>query len=221
MWPADLDFGRLQIMTSFIRSTVVIAAALAGLWRVAGANEYCATPEQSQAIREFYAGKPGTLPVIAARRLGLPDALVTSGLPGDQAVSAPGSAFADVWAAMTAWQQANFLIMKGQNVFEILSGVAAGAPSKRSSYFNIAYEHPLRGHLRPDLYGSIYALDMPGDGETPIRGVLFFDTDGALVFGAFISGEALQPGPGEMEKFAAVWDLVEGRPSVCMASSEN
>jgi len=194
---------------------VILVALLSCVGNSAVGGEFCATTEQTRLIGEFYAENSGTLPVIAARRLEMSAALVSSGLSEEYAVSAPASAFAEVWAAMSSWQQANFLIMKGQNVFEILSGVASGAPSTRSDYFNLQYDHPLRGHLRPDLYASIYAVAIPGDEEVVTRGVMFFDAEGALVFGVFMSGEALRPSPGEIENFDAVMDLVRSLPSVC------
>lgn len=201
-----------------IAAMLLVACQILGTGPALAAGP-CATPEQLRRIQEFYAANPATIPVIAAQRLGLPDAVVVSGLAAGQSVSASGSAFAEVWAAMTGWRQANFLIMKGRNVFEILSGVGPGKPSERSDYFNIAYEQPLRGHLRPDLYASVYAIDLPNGEETPIRGVLFFDEDAALVFGAFISGESLDPPPAEMQKFETVWQLIRDMPSVCPEES--
>lgn len=179
------------------------------------ANEFCASDAQKQRIDEFYQERPGTMPVIAASRLGLPAALVTSGLAAGQSVSAPGSAFAEVWAELSRWEQANFLIMKGNNVFEILSGVSSGAPSKTSSYFNIKYDNPLRGHLRPDEYAAIYAVTIPGKDESVLRGVMFFDADGDMVFGVFLSGESLHPPPGDLVKFDELVALVSSHSAVC------
>jgi len=199
-------------------AAVLVAVSMSCITARVAASDVCATVDQAAAVKEFYAASPGTLPVIAARRLKLTEAVVTSALGADRAVSAPGSAFADVWAVMTGWEQANFLIMKGANVFEILSGVSPGAPSETSQYFNIKYEHPLRGHLRPDLFGSIYAVALPGADEVVLRGVLFFDSDGASVFGTFISGEALTPSGSDLARFNDVWELIEASPSVCAGS---
>jgi putative heme iron utilization protein len=182
------------------------------------AGGLCATPEQAAQIGEFYDENPGMLPVLAARRLGMPAAVVASALEGELIASAPADAFAEVWAAMAGFGQANFLIMVGANVFEILSGVAPGAPSTRSQYFNLEYAHPLRGHLRPDLYSSIYAIAMPGNEDTVVRGVMFFDADGGLVFGVFISGESLDPTAEDLAKFADVMALVRSKPPACAAA---
>lgn len=182
----------------------------------AAADDFCASAEQSVAVQNFFVENPGAIPVIAARRLGLPEATVVSGLASGQSVSAPGSAFADIWAAMNAWQDVTFLIMKGENVFEIKSAVGEGKPSERSNYFNIEYEHPVRGHLRPDLYASIYAIEMPGEtDEETNRGVIMYDQNGDSIFGVFFSGDGPDPAPAEIKKFDEVMNVVNAHPSVC------
>jgi len=205
----------MRKLTGIILLIIVLIGSLSDI--VAAAN-LCATPEQAQKIREFYAEKPGTMPVIATRALGLPEAVVTSGLPAGQAVSVSADAFAEVWASMSAWEEAVFLIMKGNTVFEILTGVGEGKPSETSDYFNIEYKHALRGHLRPDQYESIYAISIPGRNDVISRGVLVYDAKGTLVFGAFISGDVLSPSESELTKFDELWAMIQAGPSVCPAS---
>ncbi len=113
---------------------------------------------------------------------------------------------------MNTWAPVTFLIMKGANVFEIASGVGPGKASETSDYFNVAYEQPLRGHLHPDLYASITAVALPAEGDTVSRGILFYDQDGASVFGAFMTGEG---GDAEIAKFDAVVELITARAPVC------
>ena len=201
-------------------SITISIVVLMTMWTAtsAFAGDMCATPEQAQKIREFYAAKPGTMPAIATRTLGFPEAVVTSGLPADQAISVSADAFAEVWALMSTWEETVFLIMKGSTVFEVLTGVGEGKPSETSDYFNIAYKHPLRGHLRPDQYESIYAIAIPGRNDVISRGVLVYDGDGALVFGTFISGDVLTPSESELAKFDKLWAMIQAKPSVCPAS---
>jgi putative heme iron utilization protein len=179
------------------------------------AESPCATAEQAQQVQAFYRESPGTMPVIAARRLGMPETVVVSGLPAEQWASAPGSAFAEVWTAMTRWGEVTFLIMKGGNVFEIKSAVGVGTPSQTSQYYNIEYKHPLRGHLRPDLYDAIYAIAIPGKEGVLARGIVVYDASGDAVFGAFVSGEGAPPPASEIAKFDEVMALVRSKPSVC------
>jgi putative heme iron utilization protein len=195
-----------------------VALGIAGSGPTALAESLCATPEQAQRIQAFYRENPSTMPVIAARRLALPEALVTSGLPPEQVAGTAGAAFSDVWAAMTRWTQAQFLIMKGENVFEVLSPIAPATPSKTSKYTNLAYEHPLRGHLRPDLYASVYAITMPGRKDKATRGVLFYDPSGESVFGVFMSGESMpEPAAEDVANFDALMKDLRNRSPVCPA----
>ena len=168
-------------------------------------------------MRAYYAEHPGTMPPIAAQRLGLPETVIVSALPAEQAVSAPAAAFAEVWAAMGDWEAATFLIMKGANVFEIASTVGDGKPSNRSAYYNIAYEQPVRGHLRPDLYTSMSAVAMPGRDGAMARGVLFYGPDRASVFGVFLAGEGANPKASEVAKFDKVMQLVASKGPLCGA----
>lgn len=182
----------------------------------AAAESLCATPQQAQQIREFYRNNAMTMPVIASRKLKLPEAVVVSGLPPEQAASAPGKDFLEIWDAMTRWKEVTFLIMKGSNVFEVLSGVGKAERSKTSAYTNIEYVHPMRGHLRPDLYESIYAVSLPGKDGEAARGILFYDAQGESVFGAFMSGDTTAPA-SELAKFDEVMKLVRSRTPVCGA----
>ena len=117
---------------------------------------------------------------------------------------------------MHAWGPVTFLIMKGKNVFEIASTVGEGVHSTVSDYYNIKYEQPLRGHLRPDLYTSIYAVSLPGKEEgVMVRGVLFYDDTGASVFGAFISGDGPAPAEADLARFDATMAMIAAKPSAC------
>ena len=199
-------------------AALALALGTAGFGAAALAETMCATPDQAKQIQAFYKDKPGTMPVIAGRQLKLPEALVASGLPADQMAGTTGAAFADVWAAIVEWKQPVFLITKDLNVFEILSPVGAATKSKTSEYTNIAYEHPLRGHLRPDLYASIYAVALPTKEEGLVaRGVLFYDANGASVFGAFVSGEGPTPTAGDIAGFDALKAMIKKRPPACPA----
>lgn len=183
------------------------------------AGPSCATPEQTQQVREFYRNNAMAMPIIASRKLQLPEAVVVSGLPPEQVASAPGKDFAEIWDAMTNWKEATFLIMKGPNVFEVQSGIGKATHSKTSAYTNIEYVHPLRGHIRPDLFESIYAVSLPDKDGKAARGILFYDADGASVFGAFISGEAATPPASELAKFDEVMKLVRSKAQVCGSTS--
>ena len=179
------------------------------------AETMCADETQREKVRAYFIDNPGAQPAIAAIRLGLPEALLVSALDESQAAATSADAFPEVWAAMTEWKVATFMIMKGSSVFEILSGVGKGAPSSRSQYFNIEYSEPLRGHLRPDQYASIYAVAIPVRDDVVSRGVIFYDANGGSVFSAFISGDSMEATPEDIAKFDTVMAIVRSGPDVC------
>lgn len=197
-----------------IKLLAVMLALVVGSTTV-HAEMMCADAAQTAKVRAYFAENPGTQPAIAAIRMQLPEALVVSALDESQMASTSGEAFPQVWAAMTELEQATFMIMKGANVFEILSGIGKGTPSQRSQYYNIEYSAPLRGHLRPDLYASIYAVAIPVKDDVVSRGVIFYDADGASVFAAFFSGDSMETTPAEIAKFDAVMAMVRKAPDVC------
>ncbi len=208
-----------MLMSTRWWSVALLAAAMTGMAGSVTAEIVCASDEQQQQVRAYYATSPGVVPSIASRRLGLPEALLISALPAEQAVMTSGAAFYEVWAEMADWEQATFMIMKGLNVFEIVSPIGAGAPSQTSQYWNIEYVHPVRGHLRPDLYAGVAAVVLPreADGVT-LRGVLVFDDAGDLVFGAFISGDGPPPPDSEIAKFDRVMAMIREKPALCRGS---
>lgn len=199
------------------RPTRIVLALLscAALTLPALAADLCSTPEQAGKVSAFYAANAGAMPPVAAARLKLPELTVVSALDAAHSASAAGSHFAEAWASIGSWKTATFLIMKGDNVFEVASAAAPGKPSATSKYFNIEYVQPLRGHLRPDQYAAIYAVVLPRAGRTTVRGVVFYDAEGASVFGAYLSGEGPEPDAAELEKFDALLALLRSKPAVC------
>jgi putative heme iron utilization protein len=95
--------------------------------------------------------------------LKLPEAVVASALPAAEAHGVSASHFAQIWKSLESWDDAMALVTKGANIVEIRGRVGIGEPSKRSKFFNISREGGgIAGHLRPDLYSSIYAVSRPG-----------------------------------------------------------
>ena len=188
------------------------------IYTPAAAMGNCASAEQTSAVQAFYA-EGGGIPWQAQQRGGLDmsEELIASALAPEQAVGANGDAFDDVWTAMTAWQNATILVMKGGNVLETKSGINSGVPSERSAFFNLGDEHPFSGHLRPDLVSSIYAFELPGDGGRTTRSVAFFGQEGESIFYAAMAGEDPEVGPTDEEiaQFNAVKDVIASKPALC------
>ncbi len=98
------------------------------------AENLCASSEQRQIIQDFLAGNPSTMPVMAARELHIPEAIVASAYSPDQVASTTGDAFIDVWTAMTNLEKVTVLIIRDQDVFEISSTIGSGEFSDTNSF---------------------------------------------------------------------------------------
>lgn len=197
-----------------------IAAAAALLLPLAAApasaqDALCPSATDAARIAEAYAARPAPLPMMAAPKLALTEAVVSAGAPRDMTVGVDGSHFDAVWRSLTAWGETLVMIRKGGNVFEIRSTIPEGLPSKRSRFFNLD-KAALSGHLRPDLLAAIDAQRIPSaDGLA--RGIAFHDAAGEMVFGVFISGEGREPSAAQIAAFDATWSLLASLPRRCAA----
>lgn len=205
-------------MTSRLIALLVLTTCL-GLPAVQAADtpSLCATPEQAQKVRELYAKPPSPPPFMAAPKLGLPEAIVLSALPPDQALGVPGSAFMKVWESLQGWDRSLTLVLKAGNVFEIHGPIMPGEPSKTSQFFNLKYpEAGLGGHLRPDLIAAIYAVSLQAR-EGQLRGVTFLDANGDNAFNVFLP-ESNEPTAAEVAQFEKTRALIAGMPRACAAA---
>lgn len=176
----------------------------------------CASPGEADRVRTYYADQekaPATL--MAARRLGIPEAVVATSLPADLVYSIGGAHFREVWKTMEAWEDATFIVTKGAHVFEIQGPVHAGEDSTRSKFFNLEYGvGGVGGHLRPDTIASIHAVSMRyDDGDT--LGIVFADETGDSPFAVYLTRESEPPNPAKRELFGETWELVRSKPPAC------
>lgn len=193
------------------------AFMLAAMWASgsSAAEPMCASAEQAQQVRAFYADNPGTAPIRAARQMRMPEELIASAIPADHAAGTGGEDFADVWEVITTWEKPMTVITKGADVFEVFSAIPSGAPSTENQFYNLGHDHALSGHLRPDLYTSIYAYALPrGDGRVT-RAVFFYDGSGPSIFGVVMSGRGPAPPDAELAKFDELMTVIRSLPSVC------
>jgi len=211
-----IDFAAIRGLKAALMAMLV---ATSGAARAGDAPALCATPDQVKQVQTYYAASPGAMPAIASRMLKLPDALIASALPADQAYGTSGAAFIRVWESLMAWDSPVVIVIKSGNVIEIRGRIPKGEPSKISNYFNVDEKgEGMSGHLRPDLMTTIYAVELPTKtANAPLRGVLFFDAAGETVFGVYAAGESERgPAPpallGQFEKTRA---LIRSMPKLC------
>jgi len=195
----------------------LLISTLAGLAlppAAAGLPPWCASPAQVARVAPLYAANPVPPPFMTAGQLGLPEGVVASSLPADQALGVAGARFPEVWQSLQGWDQALTLVLKGGNVFEIHGRIPPGEPSTRSQFFNLKNDGDgLAGHLRPDLVGAIYAVNLVGR-EGPMRGLSFVDQQGESLFGVYLP-EGRDPTPALVAQFQRTWNLLAAMPRAC------
>jgi putative heme iron utilization protein len=195
-------------------SLQVLALCLLAEPAGADAAPLCASAAQAEAVADLYKTNPVPPPFMAAGQLGLPEAVVASSLPPALAIGVDGRRFPEIWQSLQAWDQALTLVLKGGNVFEIHGRIPPGEPSTRSQFFNLKNDGAgLGGHLRPDLIGAIYALNLTGR-EGPMRGLTFVDQKGEGIFGVFLP-EGRDPPPALVAQFERTWGLMAAMPRAC------
>lgn len=210
--------------TSVFSCTFAVGAALALVAAAQAQGQevpMCASPEQITAVRSALSGKePAPLGATAAI-LKTPEAVVASALPTAQAYGVSATHFQAIWKSLETWSDATIFISKGADLFEVQGPVARGEPSKRSKFFNLYREGPgLIGHLRPDLYSSIYLLEIPGT-STTLRGVVFFDQSGGSVFSVYVPGEGAPPPAAVVDQFKSTSSLIRSLPKLCQNESSS
>ncbi|MCB2108390.1 MAG: hypothetical protein KDE14_11855 [Rhodobacteraceae bacterium] len=191
-------------------------AVFAASWQAQAAAPLCASADQKTAVAENLKTKPAMIANGGtARMLKLPEEVVTSAMPADQAVGVAGTAFAQVWETIPAWGETLFLVIKGGNVFEIHSAAMPGKASERSNFYNLEAGAPLGGHLRPDLLNSIYAVVTPGERGGTTRGVVFYGPGGESMFAAFVGGEGGEAGAEQTAAFDKTLAAMKALPRAC------
>lgn len=192
-------------------ATLILSASSAGV--IAGPS-LCATADQVAKVREAYSTPPAAPTFMAAGRLALTEAVVLSALAGKEATGTSGVGFARVWASLQGWEDATVVLLKGANVVEVRGRIPAGEPSSKSQFFNLKQEGAgLGGHLRPDLIGAIYAVELAG-AQGPLRGVTFVDLAGESLFGVYLP-EGAGEKPELVAGFTRTRDLIAGLARVC------
>ena len=107
------------------------------------------------------------------------------------------------------------LVIKDRDVFEISSIIGSGEFSDTNSFYNLSHDYPFSGHLRPDLYSSIYAVRVPYGEERVGRGIFFYKPTGKAAFGILVSGRGPSPSNEQIAKFDAIMDMIKDLPSAC------
>ncbi len=197
-------------MSRFVLAALLILSSSSAL----PASPLCATPDQAATVQSLYATATVPPPFMAATTLGVSEAVLASALSGKQAVGTTGAGFEAVWKSLQEWDDATVVLRKSGFVLEVRGRIPGGAPSTKSQFFNLKQDGAgLSGHLRPDLVGAIYALDLPG-AQGPLRGITFTDGLGEGIFGVYVP-EGAGPKPALVAQFEKTRAVIAGLARVC------
>ena len=207
--------------------------ALAGTGLLAHAEQYdlgrCASAEQKQTVREFFAEMPASPPLVVQRILGLSEEIVVSALPSSMAVGTSAEHFEEVSALFeTIPGQVQYVIEAADTVTKVFAPITAAHDTVEDDvWYDLISEGVLEGgpglmiHLRPENLSSIYAIDLPG-GEMPdgsvreggTRAILFFGKDSRSAVGIYVT--LVSDGtPESVAAFDDIKDLIASLPDLC------
>ena len=154
------------------------------------------------AIREALAEKPDGVLESLAETHGVSLATVYDCLPAGQAVSAPPSAFEDIWNELTGWGPITLVVHTRDGVFETRGAIPPGSHGR--GYFNIHGDSPIGGHLRIDRCERIVFVDRPFFGRRSCS-LVFVNGEGEAMFKVFVGrDESRELDPNQVARFEAI-----------------
>ncbi|CAK7006044.1 MAG: Intracellular heme transport protein HutX [Desulfovibrio sp.] len=136
--------------------------------------------------------KPLVLSMMAAD-YGVTELEAAKALPEEMRAFAPKDAFDSVWAELTTWEKATFIVQSKGTVLEVKGAIPPG--SYGHGYFNLKSETGIGGHLKVDDLEAVCFMTMPFMGLESLS-IQFLNTDGAVKF-------SIYAGRGEDKKILA------------------
>ncbi len=205
---------------------IPLAAVLAALpIAPAAAQAICATPEQTKNIRNYYEKmRPGVPIPVPSRYFNVPEAIIPSALPADQAVGATSThEIADrVWKSIEGWGAQTRVTLvfapNSKNSFAVPSLVPIDQDNSDDGYLDVYADggKGIHSHIQIANVAAIYAHDIPnGDGKNRTRGVSFYGPTGDLIIGVYASVKADPFDPKAADGFAKTWALLKGMTRPC------
>lgn len=211
-------------MKTLLNASLLAALGLAGH---AAAADNCASADDTQVIRHYYAQtRPGAPPPAVARLFRMDETRVVSALEPAQAYGVRSNRllFDEVWKSVDAWGADTRIgivfTSGGMHVWNFPSKV----PQTQSTSTPIWYDMyadggaGVHGHITPQEVDQIWALQLPtreADKFTRILG--FYDRQGALIVGLYVSEGVKDFDPRAVAGFERTRELLRSQPRICAA----
>lgn len=142
-----------------------------------------ASEETARMVREAIAAKPDGVLESVAETYQVSMQTVLETLPGEQVAFAPGDAFEEVWAKLTAFGPIVFIVHSADGVFETKGELPPGSSGR--GYFNVHGQSPISGHIKADRCKRIAFVDRLFFGRRSLS-VQFINLEGHVMFKVFM-----------------------------------
>ena len=136
-----------------------------------------------------------------AQTCGVSELQAAEALPQPMRAFAAAADFDAIWADLTAWESATFIMRHGGSVVEIKGQIPAGKHG--GGYFNLDHGCPLGGHICSNNIAHMAFLSLPFMGLES-HSIQFFDAAGAVVFSIYVGRENRALIPTVKERFLAL-----------------
>jgi len=191
----------------------------------AGAHDFCASADDASVIQDYYANvRPGAPPPAVARLFRMEETRVVSALKAGEAygVRSDRLFFDQVWKSVDAWGADTkigiVLTGGGMHVWNFPSKVPQTQSTSTPIWYDMYADEGagVHGHITPQEVDQIWALQLPtkeADKFTRILG--FYDSDGKLIVGLYVSEGVKDFDPKAVEGFERTRELLKMRPRIC------
>lgn len=180
--------------------------------------DMCATAEQSAKINSAFSQSPAALPNVLAEKVGLPEAIVVTGLDPRLAIGTSSKVFAEVWASLTAWERPALLIqLDKNNTLEVFGRLGPTIKQRDGNVLIEVQGAGIGGHFKPESVASIYMIRIPSADSKTVYGMLFFNAQNETLMGVY-SVQSNRPAVIAMlsrDAYQKTWDLLAAQPRHC------
>jgi putative heme utilization carrier protein HutX len=141
------------------------------------------TDEVMVAVRAAVAANLNIALNALADNLGIPEGAAVLSLEDSMCRAVPAGSFANIWKAMTGWEQVTFIVHSPGAITEVRGKLPEG--NFGHGFFNFGGENgPLSGHIRTEEIGVICMVSKPFMGMER-HSVRFYNKIGALMFAVY------------------------------------
>ena len=136
-------------------------------------------------VSEYFQTNPRAMTMVAARELGISEAQVMRGLPGDRVTELAASRFHEIMDRLADYENVHVIVSNGATTIEAFGQF--GNFSTYGPFFNVQSK-TVDMHIRQDEIDSVFAVKKPGhlDGVVTLS-IQFYDRNGNSAFKVFLT----------------------------------